>query len=94
MYMTKLQNTTLVNKEKHITIVHLLTYTGIVATYLHVYEYVQNCSNVVSASLECFSTDPAHGSELPPNMVTSVTPSTRQKAVVVCTKRGCSVTSI
>jgi len=53
--------------------------------------YLHNWSNVVSARLDCFSADPTHESALPPNVVTSVTPSTRQKAVVEWHQRGCRV---
>ena len=44
--------------------------------------YLQNSSNVVSASLDCVLSNPVRGSALPPNMVTSVTSSRIQKAVV------------
>ena len=40
-----------------------------------------NCSRVVSASLGCVSSDPVGGSAVPPNMVTSVSPGRRLKAV-------------
>ena len=50
--------------------------------YEHIHVYLQNCRNVVPASLGCFCGDQVRGSALPPNMVTFVTSSTRQKAVV------------
>ena len=45
-------------------------------------KYLQNCNEVASASLDNFSSDTPGGSPLPPNMVTFVTPLTRQKAVI------------
>ena len=49
-----------------------------------------NCSRVVSASLGCSSNllGPISRSALPPNMVTSVSPGPRLKAVRECLQRG------
>ena len=50
-----------------------------------------SCSNVVSASLGCVSSDPVSGSALPPNTVTFVSLGPRLKALRECPLWGFSV---
>ena len=47
-----------------------------------------NCSRVVPAILSCVTSDLAHGSEDPPNSVTSVNPGPRLMAVRECPQQG------